>query len=52
MEGGVNNKGQWNTGLWPGTLTGARTAFICMYSSAYFAFQKYRGTSADDRQIN
>jgi hypothetical protein len=52
IEGGGGNEEEWNTVLWPYTLTGARTAFICMYSGAFFAFQKYRGTSADDRQIN
>jgi hypothetical protein len=38
IEGGGGNKEEWNTVLWPYTLTGARTAFICMYSGAFFAF--------------
>jgi len=39
-------------GAVPKYLTEARTAFICMYSGAFFAFWKYRGTSTNDRQIN
>ena len=52
IEVGVNNKEEWNTVLYPSTLTGARTAFIYMYSGTFFAFRKYRGISTNIRQIN
>ena len=38
--------------LYLSTFTGAHTTFICMDSGAFFAFWKYRGISANDRQIN
>ena len=49
IEVSINNKEEY-TVLWPSTLTGARMAFICIYSGTIFMFWKYHGIRLANKQ--